>query len=107
MSHIVQSKEGDQEVKAQPNDVVEIRIPNPALPKRIHDLDLNTAGDGVLARVVNTSDPKLVGSDRISVFVGLKEAARSATAGYSYTDGEGKEHRGNVIVQVIKKKEGK
>jgi hypothetical protein len=107
MLHIVRSKDGDQQVKAQPNDMVEIRIPNPTLPKGVHDLDVTTAGDGVLAGVVNTRDPKLVGSDRISIFVGLKGAARSGTVTYSYKDGEEKEHKGKVIIQVIKKEEDK
>lgn len=100
--HVVPAKGGDKEIKAQVNDVIEARIPNPALPKRVHDVDVTVGGDGVLAGVVNTKDPKLIGSDRISIFVGLKGAARSATITYSYKDGDGKEHKGKVLIQVTK-----
>jgi hypothetical protein len=105
--HVVQAKDGDQEIKAQPKDVVEVRISNPVLPKRVHDLDVDTGGDGIMAGVVNTRDPKLVGSDRISIFVGLKGSARSATVNYSYKDGGETEHKGKIIIQVIRKKDGK
>jgi hypothetical protein len=101
--HVVYAKDGDQEIKAQPKDMVEIRIPNPVGPTRVHDLDVDKEGDGILAGVVNTSDPKEKGSDRISIFVGLEGTARSATVTYSYKDGKEKDHKGRVIIQVIKK----
>jgi len=100
--HVLEAKGGAEEIKAEPTDVIELRIPNPALAKRVHDVDVTTAGDGILAGVANTSDKK-PGSDRISIFVGLKGAARSATITYSYKDGDDKEHKGKVTVQVIKK----
>jgi hypothetical protein len=42
------------------------------------------------------------GGDRISIFVGLKSAFRSGTVEYSYKDGDEKEHKCKLTVQVIK-----
>jgi hypothetical protein len=98
--HVV--TECEKEVKAEPNDMVEIQISNPALPVRVHDLHVEAKADAVLSGVVNTTNG-LPGGDRISIFIGLKAAARSGVVEFSYKDGENKEHKCKTVIQVIKK----
>jgi hypothetical protein len=90
-----------KEVKAKPKDMVEIRIPNPVLPMRVHDLHVEATADAVLAGVVETTNG-LPGGDRISIFVGLASTARSGKVAYAYKDGDNKEHKCEIIIQVIR-----
>jgi hypothetical protein len=48
--------------------------------------------------VVNGSDPKLIGGGWISIIVRLKSPARSGMVAFSYKDGDGKEHKGTVVL---------
>jgi hypothetical protein len=106
--HVVEAKDGDQpDVKAQVNEVVEVRINDPVTAKRVSDVNVDVKGDANLAGVVNGHDPKPIGGGWISIIVGLKGAARSGEVKYSYKDGEGKEHEGRVVVQVIKEEKDK
>jgi len=57
--------------------------------------------------VVNGSDPKLIGGGWISIIVSLKSAARSGKVAFSYKDGDGKDHKGTVVIQVIKAEKDK
>jgi hypothetical protein len=101
--HEVAAKDGPQEIKVQVNDILEIQIPNPALPKMVTELKLEAEGDAILAGAANTVNPKgPAGGRRISIFVGFKGTARSGTVTFSYKDGSGKVHEGKVIAQVIK-----
>ena len=100
--HVEIAKAGDVEIKVQPTDVIELRIPNPALAKKVRDLDVAAQGDAIFAGAVNTSDPKVPGSGRISLFIGLKSAFRSGTVEFSYKDGNDKEHKGKLIIYVTK-----
>lgn len=94
---------GDKEIKVQPNDVVLIHIPNPALAKMVSDLDVAATGAAVLAGAANTVNPKgPIGGGRITLFVGLKGGSRSGTVTYSYKDGTGQEQKGKVTIQVTK-----
>ena len=90
----------EKEIKAMPNDMVEIQIPNPALPVRVHDLRVEAKADAVLAGVVDTTNG-LPGGDRVSIYIGLKSTARSGTVEYSYKDGDNKEHKCKTIIQVM------
>src|SRR5262249_10627771 len=102
--HAVNAKDGDETIEAMPMDMAEIRIPNPALRKRVSGLNVDVEGGASLAGVVNTSDKGKAGSDRISIFVSVKASARSGVVTYSYKDGDGKAHKGKVTIQIIKKK---
>ena len=42
----------DKEIKAKPGDIVEIHIPNPALARRVSDLDVTVTGGSKLAGAV-------------------------------------------------------
>lgn len=90
-----------KEINAAVNDMVEIRISNPALPVQVHDLDVQANPAAVLAGVVNTTNG-LPGGDRISIFVGLISGNRSGTVVYSYKDGDEKVHKCKLIIQVTK-----
>ena len=100
--HRLEIKGGDAEIKVEPTDVIELRIPNPALAKKVHDVDVKVEGDAIFGGAANTSEPKLVGSDRISIFIGLTPAPKASAVVYSYKDGSGTEHKGKVTIHVIK-----
>lgn len=90
-----------QDIQAQPTDMIEIRIPNPALPMTVHDLDVDPTGAAVIAGVVHTTNG-LPGGDRISIFVNLKSDFRSGTLEYSYKDGTNQQHTCKLNIQIIK-----
>lgn len=99
--HIV-SKCKSEDVDAKPKDLVEIRISNPVLPVRVHDLDVEVRGGAILVAIVNTTNG-LPGGDRISIFVRLNSSDRSGSVEYSYKDGEEKEHKCRVLIQIHNK----
>ena len=68
-----ESYQFDRELEAKVNDVIEVRIPNPAFPIRVHDLEVKTEADAILAGIVEHIRAKKVGSDRISIFVSLEK----------------------------------
>ena len=95
---------GDKDVKAKPGDMIVVRIPNPALPKMVSEVEVKASGAAKFVSAVNASDTvqgrSVPGSGHIKLYITVREGYRSGTCEYSYKDGAGKFHKVRLVVQV-------
>ena len=98
---------GDKEVKAKPGDLVVARIPNPALPKMVSDVEVKASGAAKFVSAVNASDSvqgrPVPGSGHVRLYIMVKEGYRSGTVDYSYKDGAGKQHQLKLRIEIESK----
>jgi len=103
--HVLQA--GDKAVTAKPGDIIVARIPNPALPKMVHDLDITASGAAKVVGVVNAADVingrPAAGSGHIKIYIAVEKDQTCGAVMYSYKDGAGKEYKQKLAIQIESK----